>query len=217
MYYNTVYMHHTCINEICIYSWLSIYLLISRSLISVKVISRSLFFEKIFSGLTFSPPPPLTPPPPYIHTYIHIHMHTYIHTYIHVCHLSYVYPIQIRICFSFRSMCINAPEWSLCIGCSLPKMTSNASNLFWIFVNITATILRDSSILKHISSIAMVPFKLWNTYVMYIWKTLWSSFWNIRHWIVRLGVYWRGMTSLTCVTFYIRSYKKFVMIHWILQ
>ena len=41
--------------------WLSIYFLISRSLISVKVISRSLFFEKLFSGLTFSHPP--LPPP----------------------------------------------------------------------------------------------------------------------------------------------------------
>ena len=49
-----------------IYSRLSIYLLISRSLISVKVISRSLFFEKYFlvSRSHTPPPPPLTPPPP---------------------------------------------------------------------------------------------------------------------------------------------------------
>ena len=28
-----------------------------------------------------------------------------------------------------------------------------------------------------------------------------SSLWDLRHWIVRLYVYWRGMTSLTYVTF----------------
>ena len=55
---------HICINKIYIYSRLSIYFLISRSLISVKVISRSLFFEKLFSGLTFSHPPLPPPPPP---------------------------------------------------------------------------------------------------------------------------------------------------------
>ena len=38
--------------------YVSPYSVISGSLISVKVILRSLFFEKIFSGLTFSPPPP---------------------------------------------------------------------------------------------------------------------------------------------------------------
>ena len=32
-----------------------------------------------------------------------------------------------------------------------------------------------------------------------IWKKL-SCFWDIRNWIVRLNVYWRGMTSLTYVT-----------------